>query len=351
MTIDRSTITKILVLKLRAIGDVVLSTVVLRNLRLAFPGAQIDFLTERSSREVVEGNPDINTILEFDHRRDSGVGLIWTVRRRKYDLVIDLFGNPRTAIVTLFSGARYRVGYRFKWRQYCYTIVVKPRGGEVHNTEFNLDALRAIDVPIVSNTIEFPLDAASEHFAGEFFTRQVQRQPGSDFIVALNPGGGWYTKRWRIPQYARLGDALVNEYGAKVLLVWGPGEEKDVRELQSTMTQPSLPLPETTLKQLGAILRRCHLLVTNDSGPMHIAAAVGTPVVAIFGPTNPELQGPVGAGHEIVRNERLLCLCCNFTDCPIGNPCMLELGVDEVLAGVRRAIVRNRLLHTDRTPA
>lgn len=351
MTIDRSTITKILVLKLRAIGDVMLSTVVLRNLRLAFPNAQVDFLTERSSREVIEGNPYINNILVFDYKRDNGAGLLWTVRRRKYDLVIDLFGNPRTAIITLFSGARYRVGYRFRWRQYCYNVVVEPRGGEVHNTEFNLDAVRAIDVPIVSNEIEFPLDGASEQFAEEFFSREVQRKPGSGFIVALNPGGGWYTKRWKTPQYARLGDALVGEFGAKVLLVWGPGEEHDVRDLQSRMTQPSLLLPQTSLKQLGAILKRCHLLVTNDSGPMHIAAAVGTPVVAIFGPTNPELQGPVGAGHEIVRNERLLCLCCNFTDCPIGNPCMLELGVEEVLAGVRRAIARNKLLHKDRTPA
>lgn len=351
MIIDRSTVNNILVVKLRAIGDVVLSTVVLKNLRSAFPDARIDFLTERSSREVLEGNSHINEVLVFDSRRQSGAGLIGTVRRRKYDLVIDLFGNPRTAIVTLLSGARYRVGYRFTWRQYCYNIVVAPKGGEVHNTEFNLDALRAIDVPVVSREVEFPLDVESERFADEFFSREVQRHPGSEFIVAINPGGGWYTKRWRIPQYARLGDAMVKEFGAKILLVWGPGEEKEVRELQSAMSQPSLLLPRTSLKQLGAILKRCHLMVTNDSGPMHIAAALGTPVVAIFGPTNPELQGPVGDSHEIVRNERLVCLCCNFTDCPIGNPCMLELGEDEVLAGVRRAIEKNKLLQKDRTPA
>jgi heptosyltransferase-3 len=358
MKIEFSTVQRILIIKPRAIGDVVLSTVVLKNLRSAFPKAQIDFLTERPSREVIEGNSNLDNLIVFDAGRDSSIGLIMNVRRRNYDLAIDLFGNPRTAIITYASGAKYRVGYRFKWRQYCYNIVVEPRGGEVHNTEFNLDALRAIGVPVVSNEIEFPLDAASGRFADEFF-QSYGRPPfdqggmkgGSEFIGALNPGGGWYTKRWRIPQYAELGDALVKEFEAKILLVWGPGEEKDVRELQSKMSQPSILLPQTSLKQLGAIVKRCNLFVTNDSGPMHIAAAVGTPVVAIFGPTNPMLQGPVGSGHEIVRNERLDCLCCNYTDCPIGNPCMLELSVEEVMDGVRRAIAKNKLLLTKHATA
>lgn len=349
MNIDLSTITRLLVIKPRAIGDVVLSTVVLKNLRLAMPKAQIDFLTERLSREVIEGNPHVDNLIVYDVKKESGLELLMSVRRRNYDLVIDLFGNPRTAILTLWSGARYRVGYRFTWRQYCYNIVVEPRGGEVHNTEFNLDALRAIGVPTISREIEFPIDRASEQFAEEFYSRE--QLTGSRFVVALNPGGGWYTKRWRIPQFAALGDALVKEYGAVILLVWGPGEENDIHELRAAMSHPSILLPRTSLKQLGAILKRCDLVVTNDSGPMHIAAAVKKPVVAIFGPTDPLLQGPVGLQNEIVRNERLDCLCCNYTDCPIGNPCMLELRVDEVLEGVRRAMTKNRLLEMKSTTA
>jgi lipopolysaccharide heptosyltransferase II len=339
MKINFSTVKKLLVIKLRAIGDVVLSTVVLENLRSAFPSAQIDFLTETSSREVVEGNPNVDNVIVYQAKHDNSIGLIKDIRNRRYDIVFDLFGNPRTAIITLLSGARYRVGYRFTWRQYCYNMVVEPRGGEVHNTEFNLDALGATEVQIVKREIQFPVDAGSERFAEEFLARA-----GSGLTVALNPGGGWYTKRWRIPQYAEVGDAIVKEFGATVLLVWGPGEEEHVRELQSKMSHPSILLPPTSLKQLGSILKRCHLMVTNDSGPMHIAAALGTPVVAIYGPTNPKLQGPVGEGHVIVRNERLTCLNCNLTDCPIGNPCMLELSVGEVLDGVRRALARNKII-------
>jgi len=325
--IDTSAIKKILVIKLRAIGDVVLSTAVLPNLRRAFPDAQIDFLTERPSREVVTGNPYLNDVIIFDNTQQRSLGLLTDVRKRNYDLVIDLFGNPRSALVTRLSGARYRVGYRFRWRKYCYNIVVEPRSDEVHNAEFNLDSLRAIDVPIVDSSIFFPITEMAEKFAHDFF---LQNNLDGQFVVALNPGGGWYTKRWRTKQYAELADLLVREWNARVLILWGPGEQNVVEEIQSRMKSKALVIPPTTLQQLGALLKRCSILVTNDSGPMHIAAAVGIPIVAIFGPTRPELQGPLGEKKVIVRNERLVCLGCNFTECPIDNPCMEELTVQEV---------------------
>jgi lipopolysaccharide heptosyltransferase II len=341
MVLDRSRIKRILVIKLRAIGDVVLSTAVLSNLRAAFPEAHIDFLTETPSKEVIEGNPFLDSFVIFDNKRQNGLQLILSIRRRRYDLVIDLFGNPRSALVTLFSGAPYRVGFRFKWRKYCYTTVVEPRGGEMHNTEFNLDALRAIGIPINERSITFPVTREAEEFAEQFFIRSGIREK---FVVALNPGGGWYTKRWRLSGYAGLGDALVRQYNATILIVWGPGEERMAQEIQSLMKSPALLIPPTSLKELGAILKRCTAVVTNDSGPMHIAAAVGAPVVAIFGPTNPELQGPVGDRHAVVQHPQLLCLGCNFTRCPIGNPCMEELTVETVLSTFQQLIEHHSLM-------
>jgi heptosyltransferase-3 len=340
MILDRANISKILVIKLRAIGDVLLSTVVLENLRCAFPSATIDFLTESASRDVLSGNPMIDDLVVFSPKKDSAVGLIAAVRRRKYDLVIDLFANPRSAIVTALSGARYRVGFPFGWRKYCYNILAPARGGEVHNTEFNLEALQVIGVPIVGANIRFLLDPAAEEFAESFF-----RNEGLDSakVVAMNPGGGWYTKRWPIPKFAQLGDVLARELGVGVLIVWGPGELEDANRLQSLMRERSLIIPFTNLKQLASVLKRVSLFVTNDSGPMHIAAAVGTPVLAIFGPTNPKLQGPVGEQHVVVRNENLICLGCNYTRCPIGIPCMEQLSVEEVMEGVREVMRKNDL--------
>src|SRR5258707_5592112 len=127
MIVDPHLVKRILVIKLRAIGDVLLSTVVLKSLRSAYPDARIDFLTESPSREVVEGIPDLDSVLVFDGKRESGIGLILKIRRLRYDMVIDLFGNPRSALITLGSGARHRVGYRFGWRKHCYNILTEPR--------------------------------------------------------------------------------------------------------------------------------------------------------------------------------------------------------------------------------
>ena len=342
LPVDISQVHKILVIKLRAIGDVLLSTAVLPDLRKAFPDAAIDFLTEKPSRQVVEGNPEISSAIVYDGRKQNGAGLIADIRGRKYDLVIDLFGNPRSALVTLFSGARYRVGYRFGWRRYCYNIVVTPRGGEVHNIDFNLDALRAIGIPVGHPTASFTIDAEAEAFAERFYSGS-----GLDCrsVVALNPGGGWYTKRWPSCQYVALGGMLAEKYNTQIIVLWGPGEQETAREIISQMRSKALLIPAADLKQLAAIIKQCAAMVTNDSGPMHIAAAVGTPVLAIFGPTIPDLQGPVGDKHVVIQNQKLVCLGCNDTVCPIENPCMEQLDADVVFRAFGQLVEKNRLFH------
>ena len=340
-------IDRILIVKLRAIGDVLLSTVVIKNLRLAYPGAEITFLTEKASREVVDGNSALSSLIVLDPATTTAAGLIFEIRRKRFDLVIDLFGNPRSALLTFLSGGRHRVGYRFGWRRFCYNLVVEPRGGKVHNTEFNLDALRAIGVPTSDSSPVFPVDDGANRFAEAFFSEQGLRGRA---IIAINAGGGWYTKRWGLRRFAEIGRKLCDRYNAVVLILWGPGEREDAESIFSLMQSGGVVIPAATLKELAALLSRCTALVTNDSGPMHIAAAVGTPVLALFGPTNPELQGPVGERHEVVQNETLLCLGCNYTSCPIGNPCMEELSVEAVLAGFHRLAEKNQLFELARQP-
>ena len=312
----------------------------LKNLRLAFPNATLDFLTEFPSKEVVFGNPNVDTVFAFNIKEETGLSLIMKIRRQRYDLVIDLFGNPRSAIVAYFSGAQHRVGYRFGWRKHCYNILIEPRGGEVHNIDFNLDALKAINVPVIDRSPYFPRSDDAKEFAGDFFRKE---HLDGTFVVAINPGGGWYTKRWRAKSYAELGNRLRTEFDASIIITWGPGEEPLAEEIRSLMGGNATLIPKSTLKQLGAILEQCSLMVTNDSGPMHIAAVLGTPIAAIYGPTHPELQGPATDKSVIVRKEDLSCLGCNLTECPIGNPCMEGLEVDVVLGAVRKLIERLHL--------
>jgi ADP-heptose:LPS heptosyltransferase len=161
-------------------------------------------------------------------------------------------------------------------------------------------------------------------------------------IVCLNPGGGWYTKRWGLQRFAELGDRLIDQLGVAILLAWGPGEERDVHDVASRMKHPVVIPPPTSLLELAALLRRCALMITNDSGPMHLATAVGTPVIGIYGPTNPVLQGPYGSQNVVVRREGLSCLGCNRTTCDIGLLCMAELGVTPVAEQAQRILSRQR---------
>lgn len=336
--IDRGRIHHILVIKLRAIGDVVLSTIVTKNLRLAFPDARIDFLTEPPGRHVLDSNPFVDTVMVYDKRKMSGLNLIRRVRKERYDLVIDLFGNPRTALVTFASGARDRVGYRFRGRQYAYSLLVEPRGGKVHNTQFNLDALEALGIAIQDRNLYFNYSPADLQYVDSFLE---QASLNGRLLMGINAGGGWYTKRWGLEKFAALADRLIDTYGCSILLIWGPGQLPDVEQMKAQMRHPAIIPPPTTLPQLGALLSRLSCVVSNDSGPMHIAAAVGTPVLGIYGPTNPLLQGPYGEKHLTVSNQSLDCLGCNFTRCPIGNPCMLDLSVDTVFAAATELVKKN----------
>lgn len=328
----------VLLIKPRAIGDVLLSTPVITNLKCAFPNIAIDFLCENFASDVVAGNPDIRDVLTFNKKNDSTLSLISRVRSRKYDIVIDLFCNPRTALITFFSDAKNRIGFPFRGRAYAYNLHIVPRGGEVHNVDFNLDVLRTFNIPIVDSQPHFPLSDELNKFAQSWFAEQKLNQTGT---IGINPSGGWYTKKWRHGSYAELADKIHEWKQWNILFFWGPGEFEDVQNIRSEMQHPSSIIPRTSLKEMGALLKQCQYLISNDSGPMHIAASLGVPTLGIFGPTNPLLQGPYGETHKWIRNEELDCLACNLTKCPIGNVCMTDLSVEVVFDAFKKLIEKN----------
>jgi lipopolysaccharide heptosyltransferase II len=338
MNVDHGTVRKVLVIKLRAVGDVILSTAALPNLRAAFPDATIDFLVERSCRDVIAGNDRIDNMIVFSRTRTSGFKILLDLRRARYDMVIDLFGNPRSALMTFASRARYRVGYDFRGRSYAYNILVKPRGAEVHNVEFNLDALRRIGVPIICTSPHLSLSESDRAFA-----RRESERLGltGRFVVGINPGSSRPIKRWPARRFAELGALLAGRFNARICVFWGPGEKSLADAVAGEIGDAAVVAPQTNLKQLGAMFERCSLVVSNDSGPMHIAAALGRPTVGIFGPVNPLLQGPYGENTGYARKDELSCLGCNCDKkCPVGSPCMTELEAERVYQVVKDLIVR-----------
>jgi ADP-heptose:LPS heptosyltransferase len=313
---------KILVIKLRALGDVLLSTVVLPNLKKAFPNARIDFYTEHPAQQLLEGRGELNRIYSFRKGRDSILRSFLDLRREKYDIVFDLFCNPRSAQLARATGAPIRVGYPFRGRAWAYTVHVKSRSDTVHNTEFNLDALRALGIPVQPSYPVMPLDPED---VGRMRAWIDSLPPHRGPVVAFNAGGTWPTKRWGLDKFAALADLLVERHGAACVMLWGPGEEDDARAVISMMKHKAHLAPPTTLRELAALASCCPSVISNDTGPMHLSAAAGIPVLGIFGPTNPFLQGPCNPVSRWVREESVDCLACNLTSCTIGTICMSRL--------------------------
>jgi ADP-heptose:LPS heptosyltransferase len=333
-----SNATSVLIIKPRAIGDILLSTPVIENLKLLFPNIAIDFLCESFAADVVRGNQFLRNVITFSKKSDYTLSIINHIRKNKYDIVIDLFGNPRTAMITRWSGAKTRIGFPFRGRAYAYTDLVAPRGGEVHNLDFNLDVLKYFDIPINSKNPIFPLSNNDIIFADGFF---AQNNLFGKTVIGINASGGWYTKKWNLNSFARLIDKISTNEKYEFLLFWGPGEYDDGIAIQKNVNTKTVLIPKTTLKEMGALLQRCSYLISNDSGPMHIASSLNVPTLGIFGPTNPHLQGPYGKQHLWVRNEQLDCLECNLTKCPIGNVCMTELSIEDVYSAFQQLIMKN----------
>jgi lipopolysaccharide heptosyltransferase II len=337
LKLNKKLINKILIIKPGAIGDVLLSTPVIENLRFNFPDAEINYLTQKFCKDVLAGNPFISRILTYDLDTDSSRCILRNIRKQKYDLVIDLFCNPRTALITFLSGAKYRVGFKFNLRSYAYNFLIKPRSDKVHNIDFNLDTLRALGLEIISSKPVFYINGVHKEFADKFFAENGLE--GSD-VIGINPSGTWKTKVWYPEKFINLIKKLQPDF--KVLIFWGYEEEKELAEyIKSESGGKAVLIPEVGLKYMGALLNKCRAFMTNDTGPMHIACALGVNTAAIFGPTKSNLQGPTIENSVIIKNEELDCLGCDLTlieKCPNSHKCMEDLTEDYVYSKLMELI-------------
>ena len=340
MKLDKDKIKKILVIKFGGIGDVLLSTVVLSNLKIYFPNAEIYFLTHSSCRDIVSDNPYITKFFTFNFGLDEAWCLVKNIKLQQYDLIIDLYGNPRSALVTFWSRAKYRVGFNFRHRKYAYNIVAQGRGGSVHNVEFNLDALRKIEVPITKYELAVYIKDIHKNFADKFL---IKNGIDKKEIFGILISGGWETKKYKAKDFAELIKIIKEKYDVNILLMWGVESERAECEFIKKETGDYVFIePETSLKYASAFMRRCKVIIGNDSGLLHLAVASGVPVLGIYGPTNPDSQGPFGGNNLVVRNEKLDCLNCNLLECKIGNICMTELPKEKITEKIKILIDKNK---------
>lgn len=342
MKINKDEIRRLLVIKFGGIGDVLMSTPVLPNLRAYFPDAKIDYLTLLRNRDVLMDNHYIDRVLTYDSKIDKSYDLIRHIRNKGYNLVLDLYGNPRTAFLTYITGAKYRVGYKFRGRNYAYNIKGKGRGGEVHNTDFNLDALITADIPIISKKLNLSVNIVHDEFAEKFL---AENELQNEFLIGIAITGGWESKRYKIKDYIELIKLISAKYNARFLVLWGTKQElKEAEEIKSKTDGNVFVIPDSPIRYLAAIIKRCKVLIGNDSGPLHLAGAVEVPVLGIYGPTNPDLQGPYGEHNITVQNTKLDCLHCNLLVCNIGNICMTELPKSSILEKLDELQAKNKII-------
>jgi ADP-heptose:LPS heptosyltransferase len=278
---------KILIIQLRRIGDVLMCTPALRALRKEFSGGYIAFLTEKESASLLSENPYLNELIVWDKKKYNdplyAIENIFQLRRKSFDLVIDFFGNPRSAWASFFSGAKQRIGCDLKGRGLLYNIKVKTDSTPRYAVQSRLDVLRVLEIKSNDVRLDLYLSQESEEFAKRFF--EEKNIKSKEFVISISPTSRRHFNRWFLDRYAELCNWLMDQYNAKIILVWGPGEKRIVEKLSALMKKdPIISTPTPTLQELGAVLKRCDLHIGNDNGTKHIAVAVGLPTLTIYGP-------------------------------------------------------------------
>lgn len=310
-------IRKVLVIRPRFVGDVCLTLPVVDNLRRLAPQAELHYLVEEEAAPLLADDPRL-TRLWVAARRGSTLQtarLLASLRSAKFDLVIDLFCNPRTAVWTAATGARWRVGYPGKkLRSAAYNVPV--RTDAVSAIAFHLASLEALgwdprtEVPALTITAG-EKSAAWNHLA----ERGV---PAGAELVGIHPGARHMTRRWQPDDFAALGRTLLRERPRARLLVFaGPGEEELARSIATQVADPrAFAITEVALRRFAALVSLCRAFVGGDSGPIHVSVAAGTPTVGIFGRNAPDtfFPYPESHGHRAVY-AKVWCSPCHLDVC------------------------------------
>ena len=319
---------RILVVKLDHLGDVLLATPVFSNLRRAYPNAELHALTGEWSRVVLERHPDVNRVVEYNSPAFCRTGqptsfretfrLYRQLRREKYDLMVELRSDWRViwfACLRLtrkrLSRAALQVANKLGFAQFSGT----------HETTRNLDVLKQAGIPIPVQTAIFSVTAEDKKWAFDFLTTyRIDRQRP---LIAIHPGSPIALKRWLPERYAELTDWLVTQKCAQILFVGVKDEIPIIAEIQGRMQKESINIAgKTTLTQLASILRACNVFIGNDSGPMHLAAAIGTQTIGLYGPGDPTRFGPAGEKCQTIRRK---------------SRCMSEIQVADVIQTLEAA--------------
>jgi lipopolysaccharide heptosyltransferase I len=335
---------RLLVVRLGALGDVVHAIPVAAALRRAFPTARIDWLVSANHREILDLVPVIDRRLVLNE--GSGASVLAAVRELRathYDAVLDLQGLIKSALLARSTGAARVIGFTSRYAReglarLFYTEVFDPGCGGLydpretrHVVAINLAMLETLGLTVAAP--EFPIDAVQSTAAS-----QVAQETGGKYVL-LNPGAAWPNKRWPAARFGAVAAGIKQRTGLTSVVLWGPSEQLLAGEVVAAANGAAIASPRTSVADLVALARGASLMISGDTGPTHIASAVGTPIVGIYGPTRPSRNGPLAPGDVAVSRDAV-CQCHHLRRCVRDRMCLLDIEVDEVLAAAEAVLSR-----------
>ncbi|MDD5435412.1 MAG: lipopolysaccharide heptosyltransferase II, partial [Nitrospira sp.] len=332
---------RILIVKPSSLGDIIHSLPVLWALRRSQPDAFIGWVVKDVWKDILTENPLLDEIILLKKGMQGFLSAVNEIRRGRYDTIIDLQGLFRSGILSYLSGGRRRVGFEN----------ARESAPLFYNKKISLDNkhIHAVDryLMTINSTHALPrfplyINMEDSEWARDFLIKNDLKNVSP--LIAINPSARWLKKRWPANLYAALIKRLIQELKAGIIILGSKEDIPVAEEITSTAdSKVAIAAGNTSLKTLTALLERVDILITNDSGPMHIAAALGRPVVALFGPTDPVLTGPYGNNHTVIRKD-MECSPCFRKACKHGRPlCMESITVDEVIKAVKDMLLKQEV--------
>jgi predicted lipopolysaccharide heptosyltransferase III len=331
---------RILVIQFRQIGDVLLSTPVLRALRSAYPQSHIAFLVEPSPARVLQDNPLLDEVIIRPRHATwrQQWQLLCYIRRQRFDLVIDLIGNPRSAVLTRLSGARHRLAFARFPRSLLYTMLV-PHHYPVpeYTVAKRLRLLEPLGIRATDLTPTLPYTQREQDAVAAFL--RAHAITSQELLVCIDPTHHVPTRQWPGDHFSALVDMLGERLGARVLLLWGPGEEAQVQAIAAAARSHPVLIPAWDLHTLAALLAQADLFIGCNSAPLHVAVSQGIPTLTIMGATHSVNWIPPEPRHRAVL-AGLPCQPCEKNVCgpPLDMACLRTLTAETVFAAVQTCI-------------
>jgi len=339
LAIDR--LHNILVIAPNWIGDTLLATPFIAALRRALPWAKLTALANVRVAPILERNPHLDTIISYQRARGlSDIPILYTLikqlQKRQFDLAILLPNSFVSALLAFLIRPKWRVGYKKDGRSLLLTHPLPSL--RQHQVDSYLGLLKGLGIEAKGEEFTLSLSPEEKIFAGRVW--EEHQLTHLTPVIGLNPGADFFpSKMWPSERFAKLADRLIEELGAKVV-IFGSRDALSVAEkILSLTAHPVISMVgKDTLRLFAAMVARCDLLITGDTGPMHIASAVKTPVVALFGPTDPEFTAPCGVNNVVIEKE-LFCSPCFQRRCPRDyHECMDLITVEEVFQAARNLL-------------